>query len=661
MHNPKWSLFYDFHTMPACPDVGKNFDAEDVARRIKKCGVDFVVFHARCNMGMAYYNTKVGIRHPSLKFDLFGELAKACQKKDIALSAYFNVGLSHEEALLHREWCVIRTEGHLNYKPDGASSFFRQMCYNTGYSDHLLKMIKEVVTGYPISGLFLDCFHTEPCVGVECMREMKAKGVDWTNEKELHDFNYAKMLKMAKRISDFVKKLNPDLLIYFNGVDYEAQKDLGTYLEFECLPTGSWGYELLPMGARYLRTLKKPVLNMTGRFHKDWGDFGGIRTEPSLEYDCLYGIANGMRSTIGGHFHPRGDINQAVFDLCEKVYTKLQKFEPWIDESEALTEIAVINLMPYPGCKYRSTDEKKLYRRNHYALKGATRILCELNAQFDIVSHFADWGKYKLLILPDFILFDDETAKRIKKHLDKGGFILSTGLSGLDNEEKKFVFDEWGLNFSGEDPFDPAYMQVGIKLNKDMPDMPICLYERGIAVEAKKGTEVLAKIVAPYYNYQWDGEHSYAYVPPDKTTNRPLATRCGQVVHISNPIFLSYYNNAPLPLRQLISNLLEKLIPNPMIKISNFPSFGRVTVTNQKDRRMCHILSYLPEHRGERCHMIEEPIELRDVSLSLRVDNRVPKQVYLAPTHQELRFEIVGDYIKTTVPSVCGYAMVVFD
>jgi len=59
--------------------------------------------------------------------------------------------------------------------------------------------------------------------------------------------------------------------------------------------------------------------------------------------------------------------------------------------------------------------------------------------------------------------------------------------------------------------------------------------------------------------------------------------------------------------------------------------------------------------------MIEEPIELRDVSFSLRVDNRPPKQVYLAPTHQELRFEVVGDYIKTTVPVVCGYTMIVFE
>lgn len=37
---PKYCLFYDNHTMPACPDVGENFDAEAFTDRIKRCGVN---------------------------------------------------------------------------------------------------------------------------------------------------------------------------------------------------------------------------------------------------------------------------------------------------------------------------------------------------------------------------------------------------------------------------------------------------------------------------------------------------------------------------------------------------------------------------------------------------------------------------------------------
>ena len=96
MHIPKFAVFYDFHTMPACPDVGAGFDCDAAAEQLKRCGADFTIFAARCNLGMAYYDTKTGIRHPALKYDLFGRFLEACHKRGIAVSAYMNVGLSQE-------------------------------------------------------------------------------------------------------------------------------------------------------------------------------------------------------------------------------------------------------------------------------------------------------------------------------------------------------------------------------------------------------------------------------------------------------------------------------------------------------------------------------------------------------------------------------------
>ena len=367
MHNPKWCLFYDVHTMPACPDVGARFDADAFTDRVKACGVDYLAFHARCNLGMAYYNTKVGIRHPSLTHDMFGELADACKRKGIALCAYFNVGLSHEQASLHRDWTVLSPEGY-TYRPDWQNHFFRLMCYNTGYADWLLETIREVVTGYPIAGLFLDCMHQSPCTGVECIREMKQLGLDYLDPRQVAEFAHKSQVRIAKRIAETAKALNPDLLLYFNGVSFADQENIGNYLEVECLPTGGWGYESLPVSVRYARTLGKTVVNMTGRFHKSWGDFGGIRTEASLEYDCLYGIANGMRTTIGDHFHPRGDLNHAVFDLIEGIYKRLQKLNPWLDDAKPLTDLAVV--LPKPG--FCGVDYPAHERRGQFLWRLAT-------------------------------------------------------------------------------------------------------------------------------------------------------------------------------------------------------------------------------------------------------------------------------------------------
>ncbi len=660
MHDPKWCIFFDFHTMPACPDVGANFDAEAIADQLASCGVDYVVFPAKCNLGMAYYNTQVGTRHYSLQFDLWGSLCEALKERGIALTAYMNIGLSHEDALRHREWCVLNQEGR-TYGEDRLNSFFRQMCYNTPYADQQEAMVREVAANYPSAGFFFDCIYTQPCVGVECLEDMRERGVDWTDEAQLHDYNIQKHVRMIRRLTDAAREINPELLIYCNGLGYEAQEEIGNYLEFECLPTGGWGYESLPMGARHLRTLGKPVLNMTGRFHKSWGDFGGIRTEPSLEYDCLYGMANAMRTTIGDHFHPRGDINQPVFDLYRRIYTRLQRYEPWLEGATAVTEAAVVWPAAYPGYEWRAPSRWETFTRFLSSIKGATRALCELKWQFDLVTTYPDWSGYELLILPDWVALEGEIADRVRAHLDAGKPVLSTGWSGLDAERTGFVFDDWGLRYLGDSPHDPAFFVAGEALAEGVPEMPVTLYQRGAQFEALDGTEVLAEIVAPYYNRHWDGEHGFVYLPPDRPTGEPFVTQRGQVAHISHPAFTAYHLDAQVPVRQLLANVLDRLLPEPLVRAPGLPSFGRATVTAQANRRMLHLLSYVPEKRGPNTDMIEEPIELRNVEVSLRANGREPSSVYLAPDRVERPWEHRDGYVHVTVPEMSGYAMVVFE
>ena len=116
--------------MPAMPDVGENSDVERFTDRIAACEVDHLGFAARCNRGMAYFNTTVRIRHPSLKYALIGRLAESCQLRNIVLSAYVNAGLSHEEGLLHRDWRVLTPKGY-THRPNTLDYFCRMMHYNS--------------------------------------------------------------------------------------------------------------------------------------------------------------------------------------------------------------------------------------------------------------------------------------------------------------------------------------------------------------------------------------------------------------------------------------------------------------------------------------------------------------------------------------------------
>lgn len=654
MHNPKWCIFFDFHTMPACPDVGKNFDFDEITDRIKECGVDYIVFPVRCNLGMAYYDTKVAIRHPSLKYDLWGKLSDACSKKGIAISAYINVGVSHEEGLLRRDWTVLTPEGYA-YKSPHLSHWFRDMCYNSPYAEHLLETIKEVANNYNTSGFFFDCFGIHPCIGVECMREMKRSGIDWQNPDELWNFAHMSQLRLLDRISQTLKATGKDLLVYFNGPGFEEQKTQGTYLEYECLPTGGWGYDSLPVYARFARNLGKPILNMTGRFHESWGDFGGLRTEASLEYDCINGIANCMRTTIGDHFHPRGDINHPVFNLIERIYRRLQKLDPWIDGAIPVTDIAVI------APEYSFVPHPTLAIMDESSLKGITRALCELKYQFDILGSDKDFSGYKLIVLPDNVVLKGDFLEKIRDYIKNGGHIISSAWSGLDEERKDFALEEWGVKFKGESPYDPAYMTPSPEIAAGFPEMPVTLYEKGTEIEATKGTKVLAEIIAPYYNHSFDGEHAFMYLPPDTNTHKPAITRKGNIVHFSHPFCVSYHKHAQVPMKSLLNNLIADMLPEPVVRLDNMPSFARATVTEQSKRRMIYLMSYVPEKRGDKTEMIEEPVELRDVTVSLRADGRKYKSAYFAPGGEKLDFTTNGNYVKVKIRELKGYSVVVLE
>jgi hypothetical protein len=223
------------------------------------------------------------------------------------------------------------------------------------------------------------------------------------------------------------------------------------------------------------------------------------------------------------------------------------------------------------------------------------------------------------------------------------------------------VLDVWGVEYKGEDPFDPAYIQFTPGFANGMPDMPVTLYERGTAIAAAPGTEVLATITAPYYNNVWDGSHGYRYTPPDKDTGRPAVTIRGPVAHVSHPIFHTYYTSGALPMRQIVANLLGRLLPAPLTRAPGAPTYSRVTVTSQPGRRMVYVLAFLPESRGAGMNMIEEPLDLKDFTVSLRLDGRIPKKAYLAPGREELRLAMDNRYATVTIPRVRGWSVVVFE
>lgn len=646
----KYALFYDFHTSTVIPDVGSNFDVEKFTDDLKECGVDFLTWHARCNQGNSYYNTKFGYRHPSLEFDLFGKIAESCRKKGIRISAYFNGGLSDEELLRNPSWMRIAPDGHC-LTEQRPSAEMRAACYNSPYREHLKNMVRELAENYPVDGFFFDCmgrYYT--CICPVCVAEMKRRGINYRDGHEVMKFTYDSIVKLAKELHEVIRSVNPELFFFMNGSWVEEMIGLNTQEECECLPPCmDLGYDYLPVQAHYLRTVSgdNSVLCMTGRFYH-WGDFGGLRRAESVEYDLLYGMANGMRPEISDHFHPRGDSYPEVFELIRNVYGTIRRYDPWCLDAVNRPSIAVV---------YGSGGPEL---RTDVSLKAAVRMMSELKLQFNVVTEASSWDSYELLIFPDNIPFSGEAARRVRKHLERGGSVIATGWSGLDPERKEFVIDSWPVRYLGPTPHNPLYYAPEGECAEGLPHFPLSVYASGTEVRAADGAETAMWSVKPYHNHEWDGIHSNWYTPPQEKTESPFLAFKGRIAYCSGRIFEGYFNRAPYQSRILLSNMIRRFLPIPKFRSSTLPSYARAFVQYNGSQELLHVLVYTPELRGKSV-ALEERGTLVDTELCLRIDGAPFRKVYLAPSMDELAFTEQDGYCVIRLPLIRGYELVVFE
>jgi hypothetical protein len=630
------AIHFDFHTMPGIHNFGRGFDAAVFAQRLADAHVDYINFFAHCNLGFAYYPTKLGIPYPTMRGDLFGDVLRECHKRHIGVTAYINVGLMHEQLRLHPEWCRMDKEGRIYRDPEGSPNFFRTACYNNpGYRDFLLGLIREICT-YDIDGLFCDCMHFFPCHCDQCTRDMAHEGVDMHDEKAVEDFSRRVMLRISREIKDIA---GSNRYLYLNGMPYYEFRHLDTHAEIECLPSdGWWGYDYFGSHAAYARTIHDVCLYMTGRFQASWGDFGGYKGRASLENDVYDALCNAYIPSVGDHLHPAENINEQMYQDIGAIYERVKQYETYTEGARYCADIGVLTASTGPlGHEYA----------------GLARMLGELKSGFNILNQAEDFSAYRLVILPEGLVVDDALAARLKAYLDAGGRILCTGTGGLTPDKRGFALPE-ALTYVGEDASNSSYFTF-VNLPQGTADMPWSMYQEGILMTAKRDADVRARYVKPYFNKHWDGMHYYFYTPPERQTEHAAAAVTGGVGRICFGIFTAYFEAAMREHKLLVQQLIDELLPEPLIRIEKgVPSTARVTATGRDDYLLVHVKATFPEPRGK-VAIVEEHVTL-PAGAVLRLRGEHPS-VVLLPVETPIDSRIEDGYTIITLPAITGYAM----
>ena len=646
----------DFHTSGRIPDVGRDVDPERFAATLKRAAVNSVTCFGRCHHGYIYYDTTrfPERRHPHLTRNLLKEQIEACHRQDIRVPIYITVQWDRYTVDREPGWRQVLASGELQGQKPFEPGFYGRICLNSPYVEFVKAHLTELFDVVPVDGLFLDIVAPQDCACPRCLAGMAARGIDASNEDARKAYGRDVTFAFQQDLTAFIRTLDRDCSIFYNGghVGPELRPVAHTYThwEMESLPSGGWGYLHFPITMRYGRTLGRDSLGMTGKFHTSWGDFHSLKNQAALEFEVFQMLALGAKCSVGDQLHPRGELEAATYDLIGAVYRQVEQKEPWCQGTTPVSDIAVY------------APEEFVGGRTPPPAMGVTRMLQEMRHQFDFIdTRTEDLSRYRLLILPDAIRLSAELASTLSAYLSSGGSILASHRSGLKADAEEFALDEWGLQYKGDAPFSPDFIRPRPPLAAGLPPTELVMYLAGVEV-APDGADVLADVVVPYFNRTWQHYSSHRHTPSSGRIGYPGATRQGRVIHFAHPIFTQYSRNAPRWCRQLVSNAIDLLLPDPLLRVSG-PTTLQATMLEQREARrtIVHLLHYVPERRGQDFDVIEDVIPVTDVTISLRADRPI-RRAQLVPERASLRVSRDAQgRVVVVVPRVAGHQMVALE
>jgi hypothetical protein len=184
------------------------------------------------------------------------------------------------------------------------------------------------------------------------------------------------------------------------------------------------------------------------------------------------------------------------------------------------------------------------------------------------------------------------------------------------------------------------------------------MYMRGMDVEAAGDGEVLADVVSSYFDRTYERSCSHRQTPSSGQVAQPGVVQSGRSVYFGHPIFAQYQTKAPRWCRQLFLNALDRLLPEPLVRVEA-PTGTLATLNEQQQegRWVLHLLYYVPERRCEGFDVVEDIVPLYEVPVSIRLEREV-REVQCVPAGYQLPSDQAEGRARFTVPVVRGHQMV---
>ncbi len=659
-------IHLDFHTSPDCLDVGVNFDGDVFARTLQEAHVNAINIFAKCHHGYSYYPTKVGTIHPGLQFDLLGRQIEALHRADIVCPIYVSILWDELAGAQHPDWVIVNKDGSVASRPPLSNAWgWTTLDVSSGYIDYLLAQVEELTRLYEVDGFWFDICFPRPNYSPWGQAQMRTAGVPLDDDFAVWEFARRKQERFFERMTAHVHQLTPTATIFYNGT---VSRDMGriveyeTHVEVESLPTsGTWGYLHYPVMARQARTYGKPMIGMTGRFHKSWGDFGGLKTVDQMRYECAVTLAAGGRVCVGDQLHPRGVLDPAVYRMIGQAYMEVEAREPWLVDATPVAEAAVLAVGPVDeeldGIGTQNPDSE-----------GAVQLFIELGVQCDLVDGDAALDGYRLVVLPDGTQVDDALQAKLDRFVAGGGALIFSGTAALDPSTGAFRLAAAPVRFVGAAPTQPSYLRAnGISApgTELADDYDYVFYDQAYVVEPLAGATTYGEISRAYFTRTWEHFMGHQHAPVQESLGAPLAVRRDKVLYLAAPLLRAYKKQDYWAYRAMVQGLLNEVLPDRLLYPQG-PGWVEFTLqqqpahADQLARRLVYVAAYQPRRTLQPIPHADQGWAVVGLGFKVRSGDE-PAQVYLAPERTPLPFTYENGYVTVELPPLHTSALVAIE
>ena len=669
---PWRKIHLDFHNSQHMPRLGEAFDADEFGDRLVEGHVDSIVVFAKDMHGYFYYPSGYGPAHPGLAFDMLGLQVEACRKRNIKVYAYYCVTWDNYLAEQHPEWLVWKRD-RTTYLPrfDETPSWTALCLTNEAFVQLVLDHSREIITAYDLDGIWYDMPLPigGECFCRNCLRILRGRGLDPFDIGAQRRHKQEILVDFLRRTHELAHALNPGI-----QVDQNNQTRLGLgarapYLDnidIEALPTAFWGYLYFPATVRYARNFGRSVYGMTGRFHRSWADFGGLKHPNQLRTELAGIVAQGAYCDIGDQLPPSGRLDPAVYATIGECYAEIERLEPFLNQAVPVVEAAiVVDGLPLEDLSAVEHDRTASLGAGVF---GTVKLMQEQHIQFDIVAGGDDIERYRLLALPDTLAVDQALAARLRAYLQGGGAIVAAHdalrVAGTDT----LWAEGLGMQYQGESPFVPAFLKLGPELTVDLPDYEFALYDGTAQWRPIDGGETvtLARVAEPLFQRAPEHYTSHNQTPVDHVSDFAAVVRRERLAATAFPIATSYYRHGYWIYRELFGRLLRSVLPQRLVE-TNAPISTEVAVTHQEAkgdrpaRWMVHVVNFSPNRRTPaHTDYAEDPIPLHQIRVDVALDAEIAR-AYTAADGAELPLTRQDGRWCVVVPRIEISAIVVLE